>query len=89
MPAHGSKQLYVSGYTHAEIECGEAESTRGGIGGQPADAKLVTSTKPPRKRRDVYVYFDNDAKVHAPHNAKQLAADFGLNPIWADDPMES
>jgi len=23
--------------------------------------------------RDVYVYFDNDAKVHAPHNAMQLA----------------
>ena len=26
-----------------------------------------------RDGRDVYVYFDNDAKVHAPHNAMQLA----------------
>lgn len=28
--------------------------------------------------RDVYVYFDNDAKVHAPHNAMQLADLVGL-----------
>lgn len=27
--------------------------------------------------------FDNDAKVHAPHNAKELAAAFGLRPIAA------
>jgi uncharacterized protein YecE (DUF72 family) len=26
----------------------------------------------------VYVYFDNDAKVHAPHNAMQLADLVGL-----------
>ena len=31
---------------------------------------------PPRraKRRDVYVYFDNDIKVHAPYDALSLAA---------------
>ena len=28
--------------------------------------------------RDVYVYFDNDAKVHAPHNAMQLADLVGI-----------
>jgi Uncharacterized conserved protein len=27
--------------------------------------------------RDVYVYFDNDAKVHAPFDAKRLAERVG------------
>jgi hypothetical protein len=27
---------------------------------------------PKRTRRDVYVYFDNDMKVHAPFDAEQL-----------------
>jgi uncharacterized protein YecE (DUF72 family) len=26
----------------------------------------------PRKSRDVYCYFDNDAKVHAPFDARRL-----------------
>lgn len=30
-------------------------------------------------RRDVYVYFDNDRKVHAPFDAKRLAERVGLN----------
>lgn len=30
--------------------------------------------------RDVYVYFDNDAKVHAPHDAQRLAAMLGVGP---------
>ena len=29
-------------------------------------------TRPPRRPRDVYVYFDNDAKVHAPYDAQSL-----------------
>jgi uncharacterized protein YecE (DUF72 family) len=29
---------------------------------------------PPRKARDVYVYFDNDAKVRAPVDAGSLRA---------------
>jgi uncharacterized protein YecE (DUF72 family) len=41
-------------------------------GRHPRDAKLVTAkTKP--QRRDVFVYFDNDAKVHAPFDAQMLA----------------
>jgi uncharacterized protein YecE (DUF72 family) len=31
-----------------------------------------------RARRDVYVYFDNDAKVHAPFDALRLAARVGV-----------
>ena len=28
--------------------------------------------------RDVYVYFDNDAKIHAPANARGLATRLGV-----------
>ena len=35
---------------------------------------------PPRQRasRDVYCYFDNDVKVHAPYDAANLARKLGL-----------
>jgi uncharacterized protein YecE (DUF72 family) len=54
---HGSQQLYTSGYTDAELD----EWTTRIIGWCSAPAK-----------RDVYVYFDNDAKVHAPFDALRL-----------------
>ena len=53
---HGSQQLYVSGYTPAELDTWAAR-----IRTWTADG------------RDVYVYFDNDAMVHAPFDALALA----------------
>jgi uncharacterized protein YecE (DUF72 family) len=53
---HGSRELYVSGYTDEELDRWAA-LTRGWM----ADGK------------DVYVYFDNDAKVCAPDDARRLA----------------
>ena len=55
-------------------------------GKQPSDAKLVgTSRRDVRERRsaaslplDVFVYFDNDAKVYAPFDAERLAAELGV-----------
>jgi uncharacterized protein YecE (DUF72 family) len=55
---HGSSALYASDYTDEELESWAAKIRRWTSG---------------RGGRDVYVYFDNDAKVHAPHNAMQLA----------------
>jgi uncharacterized protein YecE (DUF72 family) len=57
---HGSKQLYVSGYTDDELD-DWALRIRGWTAGRAKG-----------KGRDVYVYFDNDAKVHAPHDAIRL-----------------
>jgi uncharacterized protein YecE (DUF72 family) len=53
---HGSRQLYVSGYTDEELDTWAAKIARWR-----------------RSGRDVYVYFDNDAKVHAPFDAMRLA----------------
>jgi uncharacterized protein YecE (DUF72 family) len=52
---HGSRQLYVSGYTDAELATWAER------------IEMWT-----REGLDVYVYFDNDAKVHAPFDAIRL-----------------
>lgn len=46
---------------------------------RPADANTFSGMAPPRHRsRSVYVYFDNDAKVHAPKDAARLAERLGV-----------
>jgi uncharacterized protein YecE (DUF72 family) len=59
---HGSTELYVSGYSDDELD--DWASRIGRWQG--------------RGRRDAYVYFDNDAKVHAPHDALRLAERLGI-----------
>jgi uncharacterized protein YecE (DUF72 family) len=56
---HGSRELYTSGYDESELR-GWADRLAGWVGRG-------------RRRRDAYVYFDNDAKVFAPHDARRLA----------------
>jgi uncharacterized protein YecE (DUF72 family) len=60
---HGAEELYVSGYTDPQLEAWAAE-LRGWMTG---------SSTPDGVGRDVYVYFDNDVKVHAPFDAIRLA----------------
>jgi uncharacterized protein YecE (DUF72 family) len=73
---HGDKQLYVSGYTDAALDRWAGRIRAWASGSEPADARKISpELAPPRRAsRDVYCYFDNDAKVHAPFNAKSLAA---------------
>ena len=58
---HGAQELYSSGYTAAELDewAGLVNGWARGDGAEPP--------------RDVYVYFDNDARGHAPHDALALA----------------
>ena len=44
----------------------------------PWAAKIDAWRSGPKGARDVYVYFDNDAKVHAPFDAARLAERVGL-----------
>jgi uncharacterized protein YecE (DUF72 family) len=55
---HGSQELYASGYADAELDSWAA--------------KVCAWLSPQGIGRDVYVYFDNDAKVHAPFDAIRL-----------------
>jgi uncharacterized protein YecE (DUF72 family) len=41
---------------------------------------VTPPTAPLRSGRDVYVYFDNDAKVRAPGDAAALARRLGVGP---------
>ena len=60
---HGSTELYVSGYSDDELDDWAGRIRRW----------------QGRGRRDAYVYFDNDAKVHAPHDALRLAERLGVS----------
>jgi uncharacterized protein YecE (DUF72 family) len=75
---HGAERLYTSGYTDAQLDWWAARIREWRRGRQPADAVRVSPAAPPPARaRDVYVYFDNDAKVHAPFDAMRLIERLG------------
>ena len=74
---HGAEQLYVSGYSDAELDWWADRVNHWRKGKQPKAPALVSTRKAAGGRRDVYVYFDNDAKVHAPFNAKTLLGKLG------------
>lgn len=59
---HGDQELYVSGYSDAALDrwASLLHGWRSGTG------------SPDGRPCDVFVYFDNDAKVHAPYNAMDL-----------------
>jgi uncharacterized protein YecE (DUF72 family) len=81
---HGEHELYASGYEDASLERWAQRIRLWSEGKQPADARLMSDSAPPkRKRRDVYCYFDNDIKVRAPFDAQRLMELLGL--AWAVD----
>ncbi len=76
---HGDTELYASGYSDEALARWAERIRAWSGGGQPADARLISPAAPRRRAsRDVYCYFDNDVKVHAPFDAKRLAAMLGL-----------
>jgi uncharacterized protein YecE (DUF72 family) len=76
---HGAEELYSSGYDDKALDRWAARIAAWAKGREPSDANRVLPPAKPRKSgRDVYVYFDNDAKVHAPFNAADLAARLGV-----------
>jgi uncharacterized protein YecE (DUF72 family) len=75
---HGSEQLYVSGYSDQEIDWWAKRIELWQRGRQPRDARLVAAIKTDGKSRPVFVYFDNDAKVHAPFDAIRLGQRLGV-----------
>ena len=72
---HGSEVLYASGYDDASLDQWSTRVHAWVRGKEPEDAERVIKEKgPKRAARDVFVYFDNDAKVRAPFDAKSLTA---------------
>jgi len=69
---HGSTKLYESRYTDPELQ---------------AWADKIERWASASGGRDVYVYFDNTAKGHAPVNAERLAAMIAARGLGAPPPL--
>lgn len=70
---HGAEQLYVSGYTDSQLDRWANRIEHWRQGKQPRDALLIERREMDNRSRDIFIYFDNDAKVHAPFDAIRLA----------------
>lgn len=68
---HGSEQLYTSGYEDVALNEWAQKVVRWARG-QQAEGRCAHGTSACITPRDVYVYFDNDAKVRAPFDALGL-----------------
>ncbi|MBX3618456.1 MAG: DUF72 domain-containing protein [Rhizobacter sp.] len=88
---HGDKELYASGYSDAALDRWADRIRTWSRAGQVDDARLASPKPGPRRtKRDIYVYFDNDVKVHAPYDAARLIRKLGLEsglgdqgrPVW-------
>jgi uncharacterized protein YecE (DUF72 family) len=76
---HGATELYASGYGGA-LDDWAARVALWAAGGEPSGTPRIGPPPPRRRSRDVYAYFDNDAKVQAPWDAAGLARRLGVNP---------
>lgn len=77
---HGDEELYASGYSEDALKRWAEKVRAWSKGGLPRGAKLAGPRIGERASgRDVYVYFDNDAKVHAPFDAIALAGKLRVN----------
>ena len=68
---HGDTQLYTSGYSDRALDWWATRLKLWRKGQQPKDPKLVAA-KRKSEEHDLFVYFDNDAKAHAPFDAQTL-----------------
>jgi uncharacterized protein YecE (DUF72 family) len=74
---HGAKRVYESAYRGAALARWERRIRAWARGREPRDARRIAPPAASRSARDVYCYFDNDAKVHAPFDARRLVARLG------------
>jgi uncharacterized protein YecE (DUF72 family) len=88
---HGDEELYASGYSDEALARWAERIRTWSTGGQVPDAHLASPRPAPRRaKRDVYCYFDNDVKVHAPYDAATLMRKLGIasplgekgQPVW-------
>ena len=71
---HGSEELHASGYSDEALDHWGARIKLWAEGLEPNDAHRAAPDAEPvtQTPRDVYAYFDNDAKVRAPADARSL-----------------
>ena len=87
---HGAEELYASGYSAPALKRWADRIEAWHHGKQPTDAHLIAPRLKPRvrKSREVFCYFDNDIKVRAPYDARDLLQRFELDKDLATTPGE-
>jgi uncharacterized protein YecE (DUF72 family) len=68
---HGSEELYASGYDNDALDAWARRIKAWAAGEEAPDGDRV-GVQTRRRKRDVYVFFDNDMKARAPANATEL-----------------
>jgi uncharacterized protein YecE (DUF72 family) len=77
---HGPAELYASGYDDKALRYWRDNIARWAAGGEPKAAERIgVPARPQKAGRDVFVFFDNDLKVRAPHDAAALMQLLGLH----------
>ena len=70
---HGDEKLYTSAYMETAIARWAKRIRFWSEGAEPPGARRISPKPAPAShRRDVFCYFDNTAKVHAPANARRM-----------------
>lgn len=70
---HGAPETYASAYGEEKLERWAERIRAWAEGDEPDDPERITDRRPPRRKsRDAYVFFDNDSRGHAPHDAHRL-----------------
>jgi len=77
---HGSEELYASGYSDEALDHFASRIKLWAVGLEPNDARRAAPNADPADQipRDVFAYFDNDAKVRAPVDARSLNAKLAM-----------
>jgi uncharacterized protein YecE (DUF72 family) len=70
---HGAEELYASGYSDEDLARWARLIDAWRRGDSPTTDPTIATPAPAAGTRDVYAYFDNDIKAHAPHDAITLA----------------
>lgn len=76
---HGQDATYKNGYPDKIQSWWANRVTTWSKGQQPIDAICISSDPPANGPRDSYIYFDTEAKDHAPLDALNLANKLGLS----------
>ena len=69
-----------TGYSKPDLQAWSERAQLWAAGGAPDDLPYVTNTKPPKKPRDVYIFFINGAKERAP-GGREASVDAALTAV--------
>jgi uncharacterized protein YecE (DUF72 family) len=82
---HGSEELYNSAYSDDQLERWAKRIEAWSGGRAMTDGNFVTAPARDRRRREVFLFFDNTDKLHAPEDARRLMRRLGIKREESED----